>query len=587
MIMRIQFLQQQAYEKELALVCPTLPQNDGPLQRIQRRAQLELSCVVYDYDKNNSTGLDTPVASLSAAVADSLEHPKWFAGWSAHASQAFLNKEEWEAKTIGEGKLTTFADYEKLFVLYPVPNIVAGNKWQDDGIFGSERLAGMNPMVINLVSKNNATGIGWNKLQVKLSPTILNAKFNGKTVVDILHEGRLYVTDFECLEGKIPVGNYQLAPIALYAKPDDFPGLLPLAIQLTQNPNDPSVYLAPQAPTSTTDYTWLMAKTFLQCADVNQGQPWYHLGGVHFIQTAFAVSMHRQLALQHPLNRLLTHHYVGLIGTCEIAYFTLLPPGGFFDQIFAVQRTGGLKLINDTYAKWTFENWGFHEDLKTRGVEDPAKLPYYPYRDDGLVIWNRLDSYVKDYVALYYANDKAVVQDYELQAWAQEVSSVLGVNVDNVPRFSAQIKTRTQLREVLRRLIWTAGPHHAAVNYPLTEFGTFVPNTPGAMANPIQGEVNETTLVDLLPNKNTPDRDEVGMQVFAFNSLANFWYDKLLDYHLCEADGSEAIVRKNYDLLTTEDRAKILANNNRWSSQAGLLGYPYLLPENITNSTST
>jgi hypothetical protein len=69
--------------------------------------------------------------------------------------------------------------------------------------------------------------------------------------------------------------------------------------------------------------------------------------------------------------------------------------------------------------------------------------------------------------------------------------------------------------------------------------------------------------------------------------LANFWYDRLLDYHLCEEDGSEAIVRKHYQLLITEDRDKIIANNSRWSGQPGLLDYPYLLPEGITNGTST
>jgi arachidonate 15-lipoxygenase len=563
-----------------------LPQNNSLAERLEREAQLDIARIVYAYDTSKATGLDLPVATLAAAMADSTEHLSWFAGWMGHAIVSTENTKDWEKKYPGTDQFTVFADYEKMFVRYPVPKLVDNDIWQGDGFFASERLAGVNPIEVNLVSQNNGVGIGWDKLQPKLSPTILKAQFDGQTIVDLLQQDKLYVTDFERLQGAIPVGNYQLAPLALYVKRDGFPGLLPLAVQLTQNPDDPYVYLAPPGKSATTDYTWLMAKTYLQCADINVGQIWSHLGGTHFLQTSFAVSMHRRLALQHPLHRLLAKHYVGLIGTCEIAYQTLLPPGKLFDQLFAVQRSGGLKLINDAYAKWTFDNWEIPESLRKRGVDDPTRLPYYPYRDDALVIWNRLSLYIEDYVALYYGNDDAVVKDYELQGWAKEVSRVLGVNVDGVNRFPPSIDTRAHLHDVMLRLIWAAGPQHAAVNYPLVEFGTFVPNAPGTMVNPIAGALTETTLVDLLPNKSRLDRNKSGVQVQVGNSLADFWYDQLLDYHLCEEDGSEAIVRKHFLLLNTEDREKIVANNSRWSGQPGLLDYPYLLPENITNSTS-
>jgi hypothetical protein len=71
-----------------------------------------------------------------------------------------------------------------------------------------------------------------------------------------------------------------------------------------------------------------------------------------------------------------------------------------------------------------------------------------------------------------------------------------------VPGFPGTITTRAQLNDIVQRIIWTAGPQHAAVNFPQTEFTTFVPNAPGAItAQPLSGVVNERALVGLLPAK--------------------------------------------------------------------------------------
>ena len=585
-LQRVDVVKRQDHLAKAALLAPTLPQNDTLLERLERQLQLDVSRAVYVYDLSKSSGLDIPMATITAALSQTVEHPDWLVGWATNAAKSFANVDLWKVQTSGQAELTTFADYTQVFAIFPTPSIV--NTWQDDRIFAAQRLAGLNPVAIQLVTRDGESrGINWTPLSVKLSPQIKNARFGGRTVLEMFQAGRLYVTDFDSLQGLVPLGNYQLAPLALFVRRDDDPGLLPVAIQLTQDPNDPSSYLAPPSPVPPPDFTWLMAKTFMQCADVNRNQVWHHLGNTHFIELSFALSMHRQLALQHPLHRLLAKHFAGLIETIEVGLVTLLPPGRYLDQIFDVQAAGGVKMINNAYAQWTFEDWGLPGDLERRGTGDPTTLPYYPYRDDGLVIWARLRSYLEDYVALYYADDEAVVKDYELARWAQEVSSMGGANAKGVTRFPRRITTRPQLRDILLRIIWTAGPQHAAMNFPLVDFATFVPNSPGAMVNPLHGEVTERDVVDLLPNKNRVDRNQVGTQVTVYYSLANFYYDKLLDYHLSESDGAEAIVRKHHHLLITEDRAKIVANNGRWAGRPGLLDYPYFLPENIPNSTST
>jgi arachidonate 15-lipoxygenase len=368
-----------------------------------------------------------------------------------------------------------------------------------------------------------------------------------------------------------------MAPIALYMRPDDFPGLLPIAIQLTQDPADSFVFLAPQSQGS--DFSWLMAKTFLQCADANQNQAVNHLALTHLVEEAFALATHRQLALQHPLFRLLDKHFTALMVINELGSLTLFNSGGLIDAVLQVRMSGALQLIKNAYEAWTFDDMGLPAQLRGRGVEDSTQLPYYPYRDDGLIIWNRLGEYIKEYLELYYKSDADVVGDYELQAWAQQLSGAFGEG--KVAGFPADITTLEQLCDIVQRIIWTAGPQHAAVNFPQTDYTNFVPNQPGSMGFPAEGNVTESMLVGLLP-----DTAATAKQVQTSYALAAYHYDTLLDYHLTAEDGSEAVVRKYQQLLIDADQQIILARNQERAKTRGLLVYPYFLPENIPNSTS-
>jgi arachidonate 15-lipoxygenase len=151
-----------------------------------------------------------------------------------------------------------------------------------------------------------------------------------------------------------------------------------------------------------------------------------------------------------------------------------------------------------------------------------------------------------------------------------------------VPGFPSQIGTREQLADIVRRIIWTAGPQHAAVNFPDTEYMAFVPHAPGATYTaPVDGDVDEAAILRLLPPK-----DQTGVQVQTSFALAGYHYDQLLDYQLNTTDGSQAVVTKYYNLLQTQVRNLIEERNKQRGEQQGLLVYPYFLPENIPNSTS-
>ena len=45
-------------------------------------------------------------------------------------------------------------------------------------------------------------------------------------------------------------------------------------------------------------------------------------------------------------------------------------------------------------------------------MDDPKKLPDYPYRDDALLVWKNIHAWVENYLSLYYPNDAAVQADF-------------------------------------------------------------------------------------------------------------------------------------------------------------------------------
>ncbi|HXJ82285.1 MAG TPA: lipoxygenase family protein [Candidatus Methylomirabilis sp.] len=577
-------------KKAAGILSPSLPQKNNLIERAEREAQLAVTRDVYDY--STQTGLPMPMAATKAAIVQLPGLVDWVEGQGVNQAKIFADLTLWKFETASVDNFSSLADYAKVFTIFTTPDIV--ETWQDDRIFASQRLGGLNPMAVNRVTEDGSVGVGWAALSRKLSPSISGQPIQPPvgpqiTIQQAIQQGRLYVTDYVALQAAVASptapgwqkGQHLMAPLGLFVRTDDFPGLRPFAIQLGQTPDSP-VFLASDSSQPGKLYPWLMAKIFLQAADLNLNQTVNHLCFTHLIEEAFALAMHRRLAWQHPLYCLLQHHFAALLVINQLGVLTLINSTGIVQQILEGGLSGSLQLITNAYQDWTFENMDFPQDLSKRGVDNTQMLPYFPYRDDGRLIWDCLGAYVKDYLDLYYRSDKDVVRDYELQNWAQQLSGALDSASGRVPGFPESIATRDQLAQIVQRIVWTAGPQHAAVNFPQTEFTTFIPNSVGATYTPpVRGEVNEKTLLQMLAPK-----AETEVQVKASYALAGYRYDQLLDYKLDSEDGSQAIVAKYHDQLTTTVRNTIVSRNQQRSGQEGLLAYPYFLPENIPNSTS-
>lgn len=574
----------------MSLFSASLPQDDGPLLRAERRLAIDAARLVYNY----AYGVDNllmPLATAAGPLKEALGQPRWVALQVENNTRIEQDIKAWQDNTKKQSPpIANLADYARIFQQFPIP--ANAGTWQDDGVFANQRLAGLNPMVLERVTADGAVGLGWETLRARLSPAIDEAALGAalgqpSTWEAAIAAGQLYVADYRALASVTgdsnAVGDEQgrrlLAPIGLFVRRAGEQGLRPLAIQLGQKPTDP-VHTPNPTP------AWLMARTFLQTADLNLNQLVNHLSLVHLIQDAFAVGMHRSLDDRHPVARLMKHHFRAMLIINFGGEKVLVGSKGIVAKILEGGAVGSADLINNAYRTWSFEQLDPTLNLRQRGVDDPALLPYFPYRDDGARIWGLLGEYVRDYLALYYGapgaegTDARVAGDWELQAWAAELSAD-AKGPGQVKGFPAKIEDFNTLARVLHLMIWTAGPQHAAVNFPQVEFAGFVPNLPGAnYTPPIAGTVTLANLMELMPPpQQTADQFRTTWQ------LAGVHLDSLLDY-ADDFDGDTQKLIASYHSRLAGPVTTAIQAANQQRQQAGLLEYPWLLPANIPNSTS-
>ncbi|CAC5374170.1 ALOX5 [Mytilus coruscus] len=91
----------------------------------------------------------------------------------------------------------------------------------------------------------------------------------------------------------------------------------------------------------------------------------------------------------------------------------------------------------------------------------------YHMRDDGLLLYDAIKSYVEKYVLLYYSTEGSLDADYEIQNWGAELVKSRddgGVGILGVPG-DGNFKTTDQLILTLTTIIYTCSAGHAAANF--------------------------------------------------------------------------------------------------------------------------
>ncbi len=130
--------------------------------------------------------------------------------------------------------------------------------------------------------------------------------------------------------------------------------------------------------------------------------------------------------------------------------------------------------------------------------ESGVKLNFedYPYAQDGLDLWCAFKSWVTDYVNIYYADDKIVQQDIELQQWWSEIRTKGHGDKKDAPGWPS-LTSKASLVETLTTILWIPSAHHAAVNFGQYAYTGYMPNQPAVMRRPVP-EVNSKEHSQLL-----------------------------------------------------------------------------------------
>ncbi|MFN6069425.1 MAG: lipoxygenase family protein, partial [Pseudanabaena sp.] len=131
----------------------------------------------------------------------------------------------------------------------------------------------------------------------------------------------------------------------------------------------------------------------------------------HLVIEPFVIATNRQLASNHPLYILLKPHFQGTLAINDAAQSGLISPGGTVDKLLAGTIGSARALSVHGVKTFNFNESLLPIALKKRGVDDPSLLPDYPYRDDALLIWEAISTWVKNYLSIYYANDNDIFKD--------------------------------------------------------------------------------------------------------------------------------------------------------------------------------
>ncbi|XP_061052072.1 polyunsaturated fatty acid 5-lipoxygenase isoform X1 [Eubalaena glacialis] len=471
---------------------------------------------------------------------------------------------------------SNFADFEKIFVR--ISNTISEqvmNHWQEDLMFGYQFLNGCNPVLIQRCTKLPANL----PVTTEMVECSLERQLTLEQEVEL---GNIFIVDFKLLDG-IDVNKtdpctlqFLAAPICLLYK-NLANKIVPIAIQLNQVPGDENPIFLP----SDAKYDWLLAKIWVRSSDFHIHQTITHLLRTHLVSEVFGIAMYRQLPAVHPIFKLLVAHVRFTIAINTKAREQLICEYGLFDKANATGGGGHVQLVQKSMEDLTYSSLCFPEAIKARGMDNTEDIPYYFYRDDGLLVWEAIRAFTAEVVDIYYGSDQVVEEDQELQDFVKDVY-VYGMRGKKASGFPKSIKTKEKLSEYLTVVIFTASAQHAAVNFGQYDWCSWIPNAPPTMRAPpptVKGVVTIEQIVDMLP-----DRGRSCWHLGAVWALSQFQDNELFlgmypEEHFIETPVKEAMARfrKNLDAIVS-----VIAERNKNKK----LPYYYLSPDRIPNSVA-
>lgn len=116
----------------------------------------------------------------------------------------------------------------------------------------------------------------------------------------------------------------------------------------------------------------------------------------------------------HPIRRLLKPHTYGTTAVNSRAVAILAPVRGLAYRGFAFNKSGFGKMIEHCLTNFQFESLEEHFEKSGLPEQDRIDIPFY---HDGLSLWRTIQSYVTNYVRIFYEDDEALLNDEEMKGY--------------------------------------------------------------------------------------------------------------------------------------------------------------------------
>jgi len=316
-----------------------------------------------------------------------------------------------------------------------------------------------------------------------------------------------------------------------------------------------------------------------------------HLGFTHLVQEAFLLSTKRMLPHNHPLFILLKPHFEGTAFINNAANKFLVNPKGALDQLTSQDATKTNYMVGDEVIAQLTKNLTFPALLKERKMDSENFQAPYPYRDDGILIWNALHSWVSSYIDIYYPLDKDIKEDPELQAWVNDL-----IKSSKITWLEKWDNTNAFLKNLVTATIWTGSAQHAAVNFPQKPLMSYTPAFPLAMYKDAPTSIHQTIedYESYLPPKNMDMKQSAITKL-----LGGIYYTRLGRYndkgfqYFADKRVEKPLEQLQRDLEQAEQKINA-RNDERFNLAKKVWGaklaegwkYEYLLPSKIPQSVN-
>jgi len=404
-------------------------------------------------------------------------------------------------------------------LLYPLPRILQADDkaWQNNDEFARQFLAGLNPVVIELVKefplKSSLDPAEFGDPTSAISEDHIIGELEGLSVQQAVSKKKLFVADYH--DAFLPFiarinsqkNRAQYATRALFfLRSDNTLKVLALELVLPRETPDGekmSRVLTPPTDNSKTDYMWELAKAHVANNDLTAHQVFSHFLRCHAATEPVIIASNRQLSKLHPIYQLMAPHFKCTLEINRQARLTLIAAGGSIETHFTTGALS-LELAAANYRdSWTFESQALPFDLVRRGMAVPdltAKhsvrlvIEDYPYAHDALELWGVLKSWNAEYVDIIYKDNSVVQKDVELQKWWAEIRNEAHADKKDAPGWP-ELNSKQSLADILTILQWITSCQHAAVNFGQYDYAGFMPHHP-------------TMTRRLLPDEGTKEWDE-------------------------------------------------------------------------------